>query len=149
MPKRAIATPKTPFPTLAVAVTYAAALSAQVVFYLIPTQLPFYLKNLVNASASQSGLAIALGSLFTAVASLLYQRIKSRLSFMTTYSIAFFAKVLGYAMALGYAMISKAQDYGLVLPGLVVTGLGLGLLAPGARWIDHRNVFGTIFVAAN
>jgi MFS family permease len=112
------------FPTLAVTVTYLAALLAQIVFYLIPTQLPFLLKSLVNATASQSGLAIALGTLFAAISSLSYGKLKSKLSFMTTYSLAFFG------MALGYAMISKAQGYGLVLPGLMVAGLGLGLLGP-------------------
>ena len=38
---------------------YGSILVMQIVFYLIPVQLPFYLRNLTDASASQSGLAIA------------------------------------------------------------------------------------------
>jgi len=45
--------------------------------------------EIANASASQSGLAIALSTLFAAVSSLLYARIKSRLNFVTIYGVAF------------------------------------------------------------
>jgi hypothetical protein len=39
---------------------YGIAVLTQIVFYLIPVQIPFYLQALTNATASQSGLAIAL-----------------------------------------------------------------------------------------
>ena len=111
-----------------VVLTYGIALLTQIVFYLIPVQLPFYLQNLVNASASQSGLAIALASLCSAVSSILYQRIKARLSFISIYGIAFLN------MAVGYGFISLANGYGFVLPGLVIAGLGLGLLMPNMNF---------------
>ncbi|MGF1479666.1 MAG: MFS transporter [Cyanophyceae cyanobacterium] len=104
--------------------TYGIALVTQIVFYLIPVQLPFYLKSLVNASASRSGLAIALTTLFSALSSWLYQRLKSRLSFISIYGIAFLN------MALGYGLISLATDFTLVLPGLAIAGIGLGLVMP-------------------
>ena len=107
-----------------VVLTYGIALLTQIVFYLIPVQLPFYLQNLVNASASQSGLAIALSTLCSAVSSILYQRIKARLSFISIYGIAFLN------MAVGYGLISLANGYGVVLPGLAIAGFGLGLLMP-------------------
>jgi MFS family permease len=91
---------------------------------LIPVQLPFYLKEIANASASESGLAIALSTLFAAVSSLLYARIKSRLNFVTIYGVAFLN------MGIGYALIGLANSYGLVLPGLAIAGSGLGLLMP-------------------
>lgn len=113
-----------PFPTTLVLMTYGIALISQIVFYLIPTQLPFYLKQLVNAGPSQSGLAIALATLFSATSSLLYKQIKARLGFVAIYGLAFIN------LALGYGLISQAPGYGLVLLGLAIAGLGLGLLMP-------------------
>lgn len=111
-----------------VGLTYGIALLTQIVFYLIPVQLPFYLQSLVNASASQSGLAIALSTLFAALSSLLYQRVKSRLSFISVYGVAFLN------MALGYGLIGLATGYGMVLVGLAIAGLGLGLLMPNMNF---------------
>lgn len=107
-----------------VALTYGIALLAQIVFYTIPVQLPFHLKDLVDASASQSGLAIALSTLFMATGSFLYQRVKSRLNFLSVYTLAFLA------IAMGYGLIGLAQGYGVLLPGLAMAGAGLGLLMP-------------------
>lgn len=111
-------------PTGLVVLTYGIALIAQAVFYMIPVQLPFYLQTLTNASASQSGLAIALGTLFVAVGSVLYQRIKARLTFISVYEIAFIS------IGVGYGLISLANGYGIVLLGLAIAGFGLGLLIP-------------------
>lgn len=40
----------------------------QIIFYLIPVQLPFYLRSLTNATPRQSGMAIAFCTLFSALA---------------------------------------------------------------------------------
>lgn len=112
------------FPWQIAGLTYVAALLSQIVFYLIPVQLPFYLKQLVNATASQSGLAIALATLFSAASAISYKQIKARLSFMGIYAIAFIN------MAVGYFVISVSLSYGMVLVGLAIAGVGLGLLTP-------------------
>lgn len=104
--------------------TYGIALISQAAFYMIPVQLPFYLRDLTNASPSQSGLAIALTSLFAGVSSIAYQRLKARLSFVSIYEIAFLN------MGVGYGLISLAQGYPIVLLGLAIAGFGLGLLMP-------------------
>jgi MFS family permease len=111
-----------------VILTYAIALISQIIFYLIPVQLPFYLQQLVQASGSQSGLAIALATGCSAVSSLLYQRVKSRLSFIAIYGTAFLN------IALGYELISFGAGYGVILPGLAIAGLGLGLLMPNMNF---------------
>jgi MFS family permease len=113
-----------PFPWLFVGLTYGVALLSQIVFYLIPTQLPFLLKQLVNAGGSQSGIAIAVATLFNALSSFGYQKIKAHFSFMAIYTIAF------ALMAVGYSVISVAPTYAIVLVGLAIAGLGLGLLVP-------------------
>lgn len=112
------------FPWRLAGLTYAAALLSQIVFYLIPVQLPFHLKQLVSASASQSGMAIALATLFSAASAISYKQVKARLSFISIYTIAFLL------MAVGYIVISLALTYNIVLVGLAIAGSGLGLLTP-------------------
>jgi MFS family permease len=116
------------FPIQFVILTYGIAIVTQIVFYLIPTQLPFHLKALVNANASRSGMAIALTTLFSAISSLQYQKVKSRLTFISVYGMAF------ASMAVGYSLIFLAQDWLLVLPGLAIAGVGLGLLMPNMNF---------------
>jgi MFS family permease len=116
------------FPLKLVAITYGIALITQIVFYLIPVQLPFYLKQIANANASQSGLAIALATLFSAISSLNYRRVKAKLDFTAIYGIAFIN------IALGYGLIAWAINYPVVGLGLVLTGLGLGLLMPNMNF---------------
>jgi MFS family permease len=112
------------FPWQIAGLTYLAALLSQIVFYLIPVQLPFYLKQLVNATASQSGLAIALATLLSAASAISYKQIKARLSFIGIYAIAFLS------IAVGYFVISVSPTYTMVLIGLAIAGAGLGLLMP-------------------
>ena len=119
-----VISPAQPFPLNLVMLTYGIALITQIVFYLIPTQLPFYLQQIANATPSQSGLAIALSTLFSAASSILYRQIKGRFGFTAIYGMSF------ANMALGYALISWASSYGMVLVGLAIAGVGLGLLMP-------------------
>ncbi|RCJ22310.1 MFS transporter [Nostoc minutum NIES-26] len=115
---------------------YAIALITQIVFYLIPTQLPFYLQQLVKAKAAQSGLAIALTTLATSISALSYPHLKKKFSFNAIYAIAF------GLMAIGYSIISLVRSYELILIGLAIGGLGIGLLMP------NMNVFLTTIVPA-
>lgn len=112
------------------AMIYGVALFYMVAFYLIPVQLPFYLKNLSNASASASGLAIAAFTLASSMASLRYGSIKQRLGFVSIVVAAF------AIAAIGYVIIGFAGSYNLVLLGLIVAGLGFGLLMPNLNvWL--------------
>jgi len=104
--------------------TYGIALLTQIVFYMIPVQIPFYLQQLMGANASQSGLAIALATLATSISALSYQRLKARFTFTNIYAIAF------GLMGIGYLVISVARTYEMVLIGLAIAGLGVGLLMP-------------------
>ena len=113
------------------AMIYGVALFYMLAFYLIPVQLPFYLQNLSNASASASGLAIAASTLASSIASLRYGFVKERLSFVTIVVVSF-----GVA-AIGYLIIGLAASYNLVLLGLIVAGLGFGLLMPNLNvWLS-------------
>lgn len=103
---------------------YGTALLMQAVFYLIPVYLPFHLEQLANVNAAQSGLAIALTTLFSAIASMNYGRIKRRAGFVSVLSLAFLL------MGLGYMGIGLASSYAFVLMMMLPTGLGLGLIIP-------------------
>ncbi|MBD1822929.1 MFS transporter [Cyanobacteria bacterium FACHB-DQ100] len=111
-------------PIRLLAFIYSAALLMQIIFYLIPVQLPFYLQQLARASATQSGLAIALATLLSAIASMNYGKLKRHLSFIKILAIAFLL------MGLGYIGLGLVNSYELVLLVLIPTGLGLGLLMP-------------------
>ncbi len=112
---------------------YATAVLTQIVFYLIPVQIPFYLKTLVNANASQSGLAIAFCTLFSATASLNYGKIKQKLDFISILALS-----LGL-MGIGYTLIGFGSNYVGVLFGLAIAGMGLGLLMPNLNlWVSSE-----------
>jgi MFS family permease len=112
------------FPLTLVLLTYSIGIVTQIVFYAIPVQLPFYLKELFAANASQSGLAIALCTLFSALSSFFYRQIKAKLSFIAIYGIAFIN------IGIGYCLIGLGQIPLLIALGLIITGSGLGLLMP-------------------
>ncbi|MGF1514517.1 MAG: MFS transporter [Elainellaceae cyanobacterium] len=122
--------PDAQLPVKLLGFVYGAALLMQVIFYLIPVQLPFYLQQLSDASASESGIAIALSTLMSAIASMNYGRIKRRFNFISILAIAF------GLMGLGYIGIGLASSFWLVLLVLLPTGLGLGLLMPNLNvWV--------------
>lgn len=112
------------FPVKLLVLIYSAAMLQQIVFYLIPVQLPFYLEQLSEASATQAGLAIAFSTLFSALASMSYGRLKKRFSFISVLAIAF------TLMGLGYVGIGLVNTYWLILLALIPAGLGLGFILP-------------------
>lgn len=122
---------QSPLPVKLLVLIYAVALLTQIIFYLIPVQLPFYLQSLTKAGAAQSGLAIAFTTLFSAFASIGYGRVKARFDFITILMLIF--GLLG----VGYMIIGWVDTYEQVLIGLAITGLGLGLLMPNLTvWVS-------------
>ncbi len=118
------------FPVKLLAFIYGVAILNQIIFYLIPVQLPFYLKELANANASQSGLALALTTLFSAAASFFYGKVKQHLGFFSILVLAF--GLIGS----GYSIIGLFHIYALVFVGLAIAGMGVGLLMPNLNlWI--------------
>ncbi|WP_353642426.1 MFS transporter [Mesorhizobium sp. WSM2239] len=109
---------------LAVAAVYLAAVLNSVAFYLIPTQLPFYLNSMGIGSPTLAGLAIGLGNMIGAIASLLYARLRARFGVTGVFGLAF-----GF-MATGYVLLGQANSLVVVLSGAGVVGLGLGMVMP-------------------
>lgn len=95
-----------------------------IAFLLIPVQLPFYLRDLVNASPAASGMAIGASTLAGAVASSQYGTFKKKLDYGTIVILALLFS------AVGLFIIGCGNSYPIVLCGLMVTGVGFGLILP-------------------
>jgi len=109
---------------------YALALGMQVIVYLLPMQLPFYLRDFVGAGVSRSGLAIAAMSGAYALASLAYGRLAARLDHVRVLSVA-----IGL-IGVGFLTISVARAWVPMLLGLLLAGTGQGILTPGLNvWV--------------
>lgn len=93
-------------------------------FYLIPIQMPFFLKDLTGVSNSEVGIALSSMTLFAAFSALPYKKVKEKLSFQNIFVLLFFL------MAIDYAIIAVSENYVQVMIGLMIGGLGMGLLLP-------------------
>ncbi|MDY6939374.1 MAG: MFS transporter [Cyanobacteriota bacterium] len=125
--------PTTRLPLKLLVFIYACVMLQQIVFYLIPVQLPFYLEQLTGAGATQTGMAIAFSILFSAFASMSYGRFKKHLSFIQILAIAF------GLIGLGYVGLGLVGNYWLILLILIPTGMGLGLMMPNLNvWTTNE-----------
>jgi MFS family permease len=108
---------------------YFIAGTGMALFYLIPTQIPYILKDYGYAN-SFTGLAIATSTFTGGTISIYYRRFKSRFSFQGIYAFTFLM------LALGYFLISVSNSFGFFIFSLVICGLGSGLLMPnGSLWL--------------
>ncbi|PZC45692.1 MAG: MFS family permease/Dipeptide/tripeptide permease [Chloroflexi bacterium] len=109
------------FPLRALSLIFGLSLVNQMVFYLVPVQIPFYLRELNESTGAQIGLAIAAITIFGALTSFQYRRISGRIGVVGTVILA------NIVMGIGYIAVGLASTYGLVVLGLAIAGLGLGL----------------------
>ncbi|GAX38313.1 MFS transporter [Nodularia sp. NIES-3585] len=113
-----------PVPIKLLILIYGSALISQIVFYLIIVQMPFYLQSLGNASASQSGLAIAFTTLFSGLTAIAYGKVKAQLNFTAILTLSF------ALFGIGYIAIGAISSYSQAFIGLAIAGIGLGLIMP-------------------
>jgi MFS family permease len=120
-------------PWVTIAILYALTFITMLIFYMIPVQMPFYVKTMGFGGGKEAGIAIAMATLGSAVASIAYAKLKSNLSFTKVLMCLYFL------MASGYGVIANASNYGLLLLGLVIAGLGLGLVLPNVNvWLNAK-----------
>ena len=101
-----------------------------VIFFIIPVQVPFYLKSIGIEKNSLIGIAIASATFFSAVSAFSYSKLKDRFNFQQVFSLGYFL------MALGFVCIAISSSYLLVLIGIFLVGLGMGFLIPNANiWV--------------
>lgn len=101
-----------------------------ILFFLIPVQIPFYLKSIGVEKNALVGAAIAMSTLFSAISSFSYARIKGRFSFQTIFSAGFIL------MALGFLLISRSGSYGMIVLAMMLSGFGVGMMIPNTNiWV--------------
>ena len=101
-----------------------------ILFFILPVHLPFYLKTLGVEKNALIGIAVAVSTLFSAVSSFSYSKIKGRFSFFTIY-------FMGYLiMGTGLVLTSQATSYPLILTAMMFSGFGIGMMIPNTNlWI--------------
>jgi MFS family permease len=101
-----------------------------ILFFLIPVQIPFYLKAIGVEKNAWIGAAIAMSTAFSAVSSFFYSRIRDRYSFYTIFAIGYFF------MAAAFALVALTQSYTVVAIGMMLAGLGMGMMIPNTNiWV--------------
>ena len=101
-----------------------------VLFFLIPIQVPFHLNAIGIEKNALIGAAIALSTLFSAISSFSYSRIKDKFSFYTIFAVGYLL------MALAFVLVGFAQSYIMVAIGMMISGLGMGLMIPNTNiWV--------------
>jgi len=101
-----------------------------ILFFMIPVQIPFYLKEIGVEKNALIGLAIALSTAFSAISSFSYSRLKNKFSFFTIFS-------MGYILlAISFGLIAMAKSYSVVALGTMIGGFGMGMMIPNTNmWV--------------
>ena len=117
-------------PVKLVLLSYTAIFVVQVLFFLMPVFLPFYLQGLGSVSGAQTGFFMSVFALSTATAALSYRHVKAHAHFVSIISVSF------ALMGVGWMSIGLAANYPQILVGLAVAGVGMGLLMPNLHvWL--------------
>ena len=106
---------------------YSLAFIGMLVFYLVPVQLPFYLKSFGNISNTRIGVAIGVMNLVGALSSMQFKKIRAALSHSQIYML------FAFLMGAGYLAVYTAENYITIIIGMVVAGAGFGLLMPNVN----------------
>ncbi|MEV6631661.1 MFS transporter [Actinoplanes sp. NPDC051470] len=110
---------------------YAVALLATLVFFMVPTQLPFLLADL-TASTVVVGVAVAASTASSAVAAVGYAALRRRLGFaaITTLSVAL--------LGAGWAIVGLTTALPVILAGVLIGGAGVGFAVPNLNtWLSE------------
>lgn len=105
---------------------YSICILGLAIFYMIPVQMPFLIKEVSDSGNWLIGVSIAGTMLFGAVGSILYKTLKRKLHYQHIYAVSFAVQ------AVGYILIAMAGNYLQLIPGLLISGIGAGLLLPNA-----------------
>ncbi|OBZ95539.1 MFS transporter [Pararhizobium polonicum] len=101
-----------------------AAFLVNALFYTVPSQLPFFLRELGIAAASNAGYAIGGFNLAAALTALTFGRLRSRFGVSSILAT-------GLAlMAAGFWLLAQAGGIASILSALAVMGFGLGVVMP-------------------
>ena len=109
---------------------YGLAFFAMAVFYMIPTQIPFFITHILQKPNSSIGVSMATASVATAIFGLFYNRLRSYLSIAR---ISSFALML---MGCGFLCIGVFHSYIMLLIALILIGASLAFfLVNNSSWL--------------
>lgn len=91
-------------------------------FYILPTQMPFLMINIFGASGTLTGAIIAMAFIFNALGALSFAKLKQKFSFKQIYIIGMFI------LAMGFGLIGLVKDVNLFFLTSPIMGFGGGLL---------------------
>ena len=97
-------------------------------FYIIPTQLPFLVREAGQSANSMSGIALSLNAIGMMITSIGFGRVVRGISHHKVFAIGF------VIMGLGHIIAGLASSYGLILVGVFVAGAGLGFAWPNLNY---------------
>lgn len=101
---------------------YLTAFFAMVLFYMLPTQLPYLIINTLEGKPSTIGFVIAVAMLFNALTSRQYAKLKGRFSYQQIYIITFIF------FGIGLFIISQAHTVAQLFFSTAFIGIGFGLI---------------------
>ena len=121
------------FPIAHGALIYVLAFISMLIFYFIPTQLPFFALELGAQSLKIAGFAVVLSQIFSALASANYQRLRQRFSNTQILLISH-----GF-LSSGFLVLSQADSLLLMYLSMPLIGIGLGFNFPNLSiWLMSR-----------
>lgn len=95
-----------------------------IIFYILPTQIPFFMADIGITDPSKAGLAIAMGTLTAAITSVFFGKLVAKIQ---SYGVA----LIGFiAMSVGMFVFSQATSFSLVILGCGLMGVCMGLVMP-------------------
>ncbi len=106
---------------------YILSFAGMAVFYMMPVQVPFLIREVSSVGNTATGLALAFAMLIGGTASFNYPKFKQRFTHYQIYGISFLT------IGIGYSLLYFAEGYGFVFPGLFVAGFGSGLIMPNSN----------------
>lgn len=106
------------------ALLFLAAAVNMIAFYMIPTQLPFYLGSLGFSAPSLAGTAIGAGQLVGVVSALAFAPFRRLAGIMGVFGLGF------VSAGLSFLLLSSAESYAGVLAAMAVSGVCMGTIMP-------------------
>lgn len=117
---------------------YCVGFFGMMIFYIIPTQIPYFIVRTLAKGGDLVGVSMALASIFAAISSFFYARLRRFLGLDSLYFLSFLC------MGGGLVILALFHTYALLLVSLGVIGLGLGVfLVTNSSWLfsltDDKN----------
>jgi len=101
---------------------YITAFFSMVLFYMLPTQLPYLIINSMNGDPKTIGFVISIAMVFNAITARQYSRLKERFSYIQIYIFTF------AIFSIGLFIISQANGIYQLFYSTLFIGIGFGLI---------------------